>query len=414
MLRIALISDVHAFSQGPKHGLGDNGDPSWVRAAPNSEDDKKGPFPALEALIENEGLAADLLVCPGDMGDKADRAGIQFTWGWLETIRRRLDAETLLATTGNHDVDSYDQEGRGDPTNAIMALQPPYPLDDAELRSEYWREGFTLLESDDQVIGLLNTCQSHLDQPSAERGKVTEEQLAFVESRIAHLDVTNRVLVCHHHPFRHDVIDRHDYSEADGGPELLRLLEDNGEWLVIHGHRHYPTISYAGGSSRAPAIVAAGSFSAVLYPELATRVRNQFTIVEIEGAAPITGTSGITGRVRSWEYNVARGWVKPQSQEGIPDRAGFGCRQTASQSAQEMQAAMTKLDPGGFIVLDDLLVELPHLAYLSPRDREAALTELERSGIASVAPDRPFALKPKEIFLKLTVKMGEEESNGDS
>lgn len=335
------------------------------------------------------------------MGDKADRAGIAFTWGWLESIRRLLGADWTVAATGNHDVDSRDVENRNDPTNAVRALHPRYPVDDETRRNEYWTHNFTVMPYKNAHIAILNTCAHHSDPTAAERGWISDETLEYIKRKVDTLDDKVRILICHHHPFRHDAIDRDDYSEADGGPELLRILEDCGDWLVIHGHRHYPTISYSSGTSRSPVILAAGSFSAMLYPELSTRVRNQFTIIDVEGVSPVAQTSGIAARIRSWEYNFARGWVAPQSLEGIPDFAGFGCRVNPSDAAESIHSTLRTIVPSGaFIRLCELFANNPHLEFLSPRDREICIEELRKLACVSVSPDACIATAPRSIFLQ--------------
>ncbi len=137
MVRMAVISDIHAFE--PAAGATDRtGDPSWVRTTDGPEA-RRAPFSIARTADRDEELAADYLICCGDMGDKADAAGIAHAWGWLETLRRRLDAQLTLATTGNHDVDSYDVSRRHDPRVFIRSLQPPYPVDRAALVDEYWQ-----------------------------------------------------------------------------------------------------------------------------------------------------------------------------------------------------------------------------------------------------------------------------------
>lgn len=404
MTRLAIISDVHAFKQSAGHQLGSPGDPSWVRTQPDKDDTRHGPFKTLLDLIEREGLAADYLLCPGDMGDKADRDGISFTWGWIETIRRRLFADMSLATTGNHDVDSHNLWGISDPTNAVRGLNPPFPLDDPPRRDEYFGRHFTIVEQGDFAIVLLNTCADHADPIRAERGCISDATLEDLRKELATLTATTRVILCHHHPFRHDAIDRADYSAADGGPELLKLLEDNGDWMVIHGHRHYPNLVYSSGSAAAPVILAAGSFSAMLYPDLMTRVRNQFLIVELDGPEPISGTAGLCGRVRAWEYNRARGWVAPQSAEGIPDGAAFGYRGSLQHAVDEVAGQMTaQIEVGEFLTLGDLFDALPHLQYLIPRDRSHLLSMLGDQGLAKISPNEHFAVPAAEIFVKREV-----------
>src|SRR5437773_38935 len=66
-LRIALLSDLHAHDNDPAAPS----DVSWLVVAA-SEEPTLHPFAALHNLIEREQLRADYVVCPGDIGDKAN------------------------------------------------------------------------------------------------------------------------------------------------------------------------------------------------------------------------------------------------------------------------------------------------------------------------------------------------------
>jgi hypothetical protein len=396
MTKLAIVSDVHAFQPDAAATTRD-ADPSWVRTT-DGPDHPRAPFQALEHLIEDEELSAEYLLCCGDMGDKADSAGIAYTWGWLETIRRRLNA-TTIATTGNHDVDSYDQSRRHQPKVFIKALQPPYPIDNSKLQEEYWRRHVFTFSQPGVDIVVLDSCADHQTRAEAERGRVTDATLDELRQVVDHTAGPIKVLLLHHHPYRHDAIERSDYSELDGGPEVLRILENNADWLVIHGHRHYPAIAYAAGGARAPVIVASGSFGAFLYPELRTRVRNQFAILDVDGPGLVPGTSGITGFLRAWEFKFSTGWVRPQSDEGIPDLAGFGFRAGLDAALRIATDALAKLSPENFLQFSDITRLHPELRYLLPSDRQRLLRQLATMGI-TISPATHYWLYDTEIFLR--------------
>jgi hypothetical protein len=61
---------------------------------------------ALFALLKHDHLTADLLLSPGDLGDKADPTGIQLGGQTLNRLKDQLEARELVASAGNHDVDS--------------------------------------------------------------------------------------------------------------------------------------------------------------------------------------------------------------------------------------------------------------------------------------------------------------------
>src|SRR5207247_8648242 len=82
-----------------------------------------------------------------------------------------------------------------------------------------------------------------------------------------------------------------------GGAELLQLLSagDYGEWLVIHGHKHLPKLSYAQGATAAtPVVFAAGSLCACLASRIQAVARNQFYILDFP--LDLFPTVGLVGR----------------------------------------------------------------------------------------------------------------------
>ncbi len=147
-------------------------------------------------------------------------------------------------------------------------------------------------------------------------------------------------------------------------------------------------------------IFAAGSFSAFLYPELQTRVRNQFYILDVDTPGTVSGTSGIAGRIRAWEYNAAFGWVQPQSDEGIPDSSGFGFRGSVAHAASLIADNLKKETSGSFVALNTLLALSPELYYLLPMDRTHVLAKLASDGI-TVSPKKNYWTRGDEIFLRM-------------
>lgn len=399
MIRIALFSDIHAFRPDPQADRFRQGDPSWARTLPDRFERDRGPFQALEQLIRERQLKADYVFSCGDMGDKADIEGIRHSWSWLETFRRRLDASLVIGTTGNHDVDSRNKSGTDDPMHCTRVLQPPFPIDVDGIRDQYWEKHAVLYSEGDLEVLIVNSAAEHANEDLAQRGHLTEETLREIESCVSKAKGKIRVALIHHHPYRHDAIDWTDSSELDGGPELLRILEDNGDWVVVHGHRHYPSLTYASGGLQRPVILASGSFAAMLYPELQARVRNQFHILELEAPGSVPDTSGVIGTVESWEYSPSAGWTAPVSQEGIPDGSGFGFRGNAQDAAKEV-AGFVRASPETFVTLRDVIEALPKIRYLTPRDRKQILGALGGYGI-SVAPSvSNYASSADEIFFK--------------
>ena len=79
-LTIAIISDLHAFddAQGKE-------DPSYLSVALPENEAARHPISGLLHLINKEGLRADLLLCAGDIGDKARPIAIKYAWNCNST-----------------------------------------------------------------------------------------------------------------------------------------------------------------------------------------------------------------------------------------------------------------------------------------------------------------------------------------
>jgi hypothetical protein len=244
----------------------------------------------------------------------------------------------------------------------------------------------------------LNTAAHHETKADAEQGRVSDETLDVLRTKVQGALRPQRILLVHHHPYRHDALDRTDYSALDGGPELLRILQDNGDWIVIHGHRHYPNLVYAAGSTTAPVILASGSFSAFLYPELRTRVRNQFHVLDLESAGTEPGTAGLVGTIQSWEYNYSTGWGRPTSSEGIPDQAGFGYRGSL-EDALEHLCNVVRDSGERYITLEEVVRIHPSLKFLLPVDRQKLLKIAQDRGLVAVSPESNYSMHNSEIFL---------------
>src|SRR5438309_6514993 len=102
-LKVAVVSDLHAHDS---KDIDTSTWPSHLRISLPESEPSKHPISALTQLIQTENLTADLLLCAGDMGDKAQQAGIQYAWKTIHQLGGKLGARLVAATSGNHDLDS--------------------------------------------------------------------------------------------------------------------------------------------------------------------------------------------------------------------------------------------------------------------------------------------------------------------
>ena len=175
-MRIAVASDIHAYANA------DGPAPSHLCIAAPADQPTRHPVSGLKRLIEDEKLTADLLVCPGDLADKAETAALIYTWNELHAIKDLLKAELLIATAGNHDVDSRHKHNDFDARGALQALVPPFPgLSEAEC-DRYWGRNFVLLEKPTWRLLLLNSSAYHGGgkdpEKEARHGRISERTVA--------------------------------------------------------------------------------------------------------------------------------------------------------------------------------------------------------------------------------------------
>ncbi|HEX8281899.1 MAG TPA: metallophosphoesterase [Pyrinomonadaceae bacterium] len=379
-LRVAVLSDLHAYDH-----LGDAPMPPSSLCTTDVEDQVyHHPVASLLNLIDADGLQADILMCCGDMGDKARPAGIKYVWDKLQIIKAKLGADLLAVTAGNHDVDSRFQYTEYDAKGLLQSLVPPFPLDDLAQSNKYWARNYVALTKDDYRIVILNSSAYHGHRDGEfEHGRISPKT---VEALKLELEVMERdhpksvnILLCHHHPHKHMDIEDDDYSTMEGAHKLLQLLESGeyGNWIVIHGHKHHPRICYAAGGSGAPVIFSAGSFSATLYPDLASQgVRNQFYIIEFPLSKLAELGLGLAGTFRAWDWSKGKGWLRASDRSGLPSIGGFGNRENVDSVATSIAtyfASRTEF----WLPWEEISGALPTIKYLLPNNLELVLKRLE-------------------------------------
>ena len=379
VIRIAVLSDLHAYDHV------DGEPPSHLCVLDPEDQLGKHPLAAVEHLIEKESLKCDLLLCAGDIGDKANPGGIQAAWKWLMRLKDKLAARVLAATPGNHDVDSRYLYNKYDAKGVLQTLSPPYPLpfEDEATNDRFWSRNFVVLDGDNFRLVLLNSSAFHGGKDKEiYHGRVSAHTLAALRLRLTQSAAPLiNVLLCHHHPQLHQELDEPDYEVMENGQLLLDMLGELslGRWLVIHGHKHHPKIAYAPGGASAPVVFSAGSFSAHLYPKLSTLVRNQFYLIELPYRR--YEDLGFVGSVRAWDWAVGLGWLPAQPQgSGLPHYSGFGSKTDPALIASQIAKRMTS----EVSAWREMRNDLPYIDFLLPRDLADVLEVLSnKHGIAA-------------------------------
>ncbi len=380
-IRIAVLSDIHAYSKGALDAGQQR--PSFVEVGAPSDSPGTNPFTALKELVQNEGLEADLLVCAGDLADRAHPASTVYSWARVRELKEQLSAKALLATAGNHDLDSRFIHNDHDARSVLQGLID-FPFSDPALNNEYWARNLVVQVRDELRYVVLNSAAHHGYQDEYAHGRISSRTLDYLKAQLAATQSKDvNLLVVHHHLSKVTGVDRDDASEMTHGAALLDTLDsgDYGRWLVIHGHRHFPYISYGPGTAESSVIFSAGSFSAVLYDEIQGKARNQFYIIEIE---PST-TGRVRGTFRAWDWISDEGFVPAQAMSGLPHRGGFGSPHGATALAQEIATA---LGDDALLVWATLEERLPELRFTAPRDLKACKGVLQKAhGISLIYSD---------------------------
>jgi predicted phosphodiesterase len=352
------------------------------------------PVAGLKHFIAREGIKADMLLCPGDVANKADPAALKYGWNALVEIGSLLGVgKQFFATAGNHDMDSRYIHNDYDAKGMLQSLQPPFPgLDEAGC-DRYWARNFAIVEGSFWRLVLLNSSAYHGGGKNsggeAQHGRVSQRTLAALKRELSSsVEKPLNILLCHHHPVRDNAISETDYSEMEGGDQLLHVLDGGtscGHWLIVHGHKHHPKLGYASGGSGSAIIFSAGSLSAELYTGLADRARNQFYIIRLPVTEYQALSLDIGGQITAWDWIPLAGWQKAGPQSGLPHQSGFGCRSPLSQLAKELA---THVANSSYMQWSELTAVKPELAFMLPSDIRTVCRRLETQfGIRSVVND---------------------------
>lgn len=368
-LQIAILSDVHAYASKTTNP------PSYVTPAAPADDHLNNPIAGLKKLVEDEKLQCNALLCAGDMCDKADPNAQTFMWDQLHQIGDCLKAEAVFAVPGNHDLDSRYAQSDHDPKAHLQSLDPLFPLTDENASNKFWARHFAFLEFPNWRLLLLNSAAFHgggkKQAEEFERGRVSQKTIVAIESYMKGADPKPlNLLLCHHHPLKNDDIELKDYSQMVGGDLLLNLIGRGkyGDWIVIHGHKHYPRIWYGAGTGSAPVVFSAGSFSARLYPELGSKVRNQFYVVTFPLAKYDALCLGVCGTCQAWEWEYAAGWSRARSTSTIPYSSAFGTRRNPLAIARDVASTVQSLQSDAWVKWEEICEHVADAKYVLPED----------------------------------------------
>ncbi|GAA4723701.1 hypothetical protein GCM10023350_02440 [Nocardioides endophyticus] len=376
-MRLLVLSDLHANTTVPDGGGAAS--LSFHGSAQGVDRMFGGIAPALAAAGVED---IDAVVVPGDLTDKCDPTALAGVWARLCGLSDELGAE-LLATAGNHDLQSRAADG-SQPNSHLMALEPHFPIRDKLSHANYFAYHFVRTSVGEHTAVVLNSAAlggySGPEGDEFRHGRVTADGMKRLRTELNDAPSSGvRLLVVHHHPVQLPNIDLNEKSAIRDAELLLEVMQDDGPWLVIHGHKHRPFIHYAPGGGGSAVLFSAGSFSAGLDGVLAQSTKNQFYVIDVldDEASDAMGL-GASGTFRAWSYSpmVGQAWVPSGVTDGLPARGGFGWRTDPTHLARRLiQFARDRNTDTSW---EELTAFEPRLVHLAPADFDRVVHRLRR------------------------------------
>lgn len=383
MRRFLIISDLHAYTPSSANS---GRPPSLLTTTRASRTSRDNMIRSVAKMVELEGLKVDVILCPGDLADRADPEGQKFVWEELHKLKKVIGASSVIGTAGNHDVDSRLQYTDFDPKGNLLGLTPPFPGPTNALSDKYWAHNFSIEIRDGVRLLNLNSAAFHgyasedtIANKSVEyiHGRVSDATIFKMRQELGKRQADVNVLLTHHHIYKNDAVWDDDYSDMTGSGKLLKMLTDttNSSWLVVHGHQHFPALFYGAGQSFRPIVISAGSASAYTRTKDSSAIPNQVYYLELaEDGEELEGWNPC-GVLRGWHWGSGYLWEPSPTAYAIPNLAGFGCHMNASQIADAIVEVLDR-NPGGYIVMNDVYNVRPLLRYLLPEQLHSAFKEL--------------------------------------
>jgi hypothetical protein len=377
-----VISDAHFFNPQYYAHVVHNGHPPETPSRLSTEiavgDRKANPFHALIHLARGKVISAEALMCCGDITTCADPTAMNLGWLQLHRLAEALAVGEPIVTVGNHDLDSRFKTTTTAPQRILRLLDPPFPTAQSREAASYWANGYCIVDRTPEVrFVLVNTCSLHGYSTENDRhldhGFVPEELFTQLPEELGKRSPRPiSILVCHHHPVEID-LPPEDRSVIKNGGELIDLLTSLGPpgWLIVHGHRHLPSLKYASPQDHSPVIFSAGSLSANLHLNIQGRAANQFYILDIE-ASP----TALRGRYEAWTWDQHEGdWHKGQDTRALPATGGFGYRPDPIDAAR-IVAPLVPARSSGTTTWRTVEEQRTDFMYLMPQHRRAILEHL--------------------------------------
>lgn len=388
MAQFLILSDIHACDEDPASSQA----PSYVSSFNSAATARLDPLSDLARALGEGGFKPDYILCAGDITNRSSPTAFNYAWGKLHKLSGDLGAN-LIATVGNHDLDSRFQANKFDPRGYAMSLEPALPVADRIAYLEYWAQNFTVLKFNDCNVVALNTAAYHgigKDiENEIEHGRISDVTLEKLEKELESIEPRpTNILLCHHHPIRGDQGDHDLIGLTRGGEKLVDLLGRAGSpWIIVHGHKHVPDLFYGhGGGSNAPVVLGSASFSAQVNRDAQNKNPNQVHLLITDPAGAAEEGLTYAGSVHSWTWQAGVGWSKARGTQGLPYVTGFGYKASIEVLAKKLEETLT-VEKRNHLSWSDALGAVPSIGRLVPTDFHSFREALKKLGLTILSDE---------------------------
>ncbi len=363
-LKIAVVSDLHC-----RHSKSDSENNTFLLTDNMRLPVKQHPAQSIISKIKEIGLVADLVLCPGDVTSKTDPQGLMTGWAFLEEIKDALKARFLIATLGNHDVDSRKIHSTYNSFNLPKRLKANYPFDNEQALNKFFSKNYCFLEIEDILLFNYNSVHSHTNNVDCLTSIISDETIENIEEDLKILSSKEfkfKIGITHHHPYKHANlgIEYKDGDVIEKGDKLIDLLDKNDFQIFIHGHKHVPRLMYVNSLP----IFGAGSFSSLMNL-METGNKNVIHFITLNSEQK-------NGEVLTFEFNKGLGWSDVFNSNSFPSHTGFGNRNDLNDLVTRIKTYFDSenLD---YIKFNRVIEIFPEIKYLIPTDFEKLRNQIK-------------------------------------
>lgn len=382
-LRIAVISDLHC-QKGETY-------PKVSRLHTQLLDMpiKENPVESFKAIINEHNKHVDYLLILGDVTDKGEKDGLILGIKHIKELYNELNADKLIFTVGNHDLQKDNEE-----PSIMLKKTIGYPFTSKKKLSEtfakeFWADNNCIIEDEKSILLIINS-SCNIKKTNEKALLISETLLDQIREKLKECNKNDKVKIalCHHHPITHsDINDTYSALDCiDRGDILIDLLIQEGFNILIHGHKHFPRLRL----ENALPIFCSGSFSSL---ENTVHFNENNTAHFIDFYK--SDDNKFIGLIETWIFSFAKGWFKSTNyDERFPIYAGFGLEIDTDKLVSDIfdkfyKELINQKSKLAFVPIpfETIRGYFPEIKFLSPTQHDAFKSTLKNKYGISIAQD---------------------------